>query len=876
MINETERLKDPAWKKWGSYVSDREWGTVREDYSADGNAWQYTTHDMARSYAWRWGEEAIGGICDDSQLLCFGWAFWNKRDPIIKERYFGLSNAEGNHGEDVKEMYYYLDALPTHSYMKMLYKYPMHTFPYQLLVDENARRGKQDPEFELIDTGVFDNGEYFDCFIDYAKADKEDILIRLEVVNRSTHAASLVALPTIWFRNTWSWGRHPYKPQLKQNGNAIHIQHDELEMQWLYVEGADQMVFCENESNNSRLYGVANGSPYPKDGINDYIIHGSSSVNTSCTGTKAACVKELVIQPGGSTTFRLRLCRQQQHRPFDGFDTLFAQRVKEADDFFDQQQTLIKDSTQKSLHRQAIAGMLWNKQFYSYKVQQWLDGDPAFPPPPESRKHGRNAHWTHVYNDDVISVPDKWEFPWYAAWDLAFHCVTLALVDPDFAKAQLLLLTQEWYMNPAGELPAYEWSFQDANPPVHAGAVFRVYKLDARQKGVKDYAFLETVFHKLVINFTWWVNRKDRNNSNVFEGGFLGLDNISVFDRSTTLPSGYSIEQADATSWMAVYALNMLHISLELADYNKSYLGMATKFFEHFLYIAGAMAFMGKDNSGLWDEEDQFFYDQFRLPDGSIEKMKLRSMVGIIPLFAVEVITKETLDKHPEFAGRMDWFLRHRPDLASLVSRWNETGKDEKHLLSLLRGHRMKKLLARMLDETEFLSDYGIRSLSKIYDEYPFRMHFDGTDLEVKYLPAESDSFMYGGNSNWRGPIWMPMNFLIIESLRKFHFYYSDDFTVEYPTASGNYLSLKDVGTELAKRLLSIYLPNKNGLLPVAGEQSLLQSDPNFYQYNRLFEYFNGDNGMGLGASHQTGWTGLIANLIEMLNGDQTAIQVAD
>ncbi|MFT4022805.1 MAG: glucosidase [Flavihumibacter sp.] len=791
IIHEKERLKKTGWKRWGSYVSDREWGTVREDYSADGNAWHYTTHDMARSYAWRWGEEAIGGICDEDQLLCFGWAFWNKRDPILKERLFGLGNAEGNHGEDVKELYYYLDATPTHSYMKMLYKYPMHAFPYQLLVEENARRGRQDPEYELLDTGIFDHQEYFDCFIEYAKADKDDILIRLVVFNRSAQQASLVVLPTVWFRNTWSWGRHPYKPGLQFTGDAIRISHNDLDMQWLYAETAGQPLFCDNESNLARLYNISDGNPYPKDGINNFIIHGTPAVNPQLRGTKAAFVQECVVPAGGSVTMRLRLCRQQQTAPFAGFDSLFTMRIGEADAFYAGRQSQISDTELKSLHRQAIAGMLWNKQFYSYKVQQWLDGDPSQPPPPKSREKGRNAHCTHIYNDDVVSVPDKWEFPWYAAWDLGFHCVTLALADPDFAKAQLLLLTQEWYMHPAGELPAYEWSLRDVNPPVHAGAVFRVFKLDARDKGVKDYAFLESLFHKLVINFTWWVNRKDKSGSNVFEGGFLGLDNIGVFDRSAAPPGGYLMEQADATSWMAMYSLNMLHISLELADYNKSYLGMATKFFEHFLYIAGAMAYMGKDSSGLWDEDDQFFYDQLRLPDGSIEKLKLRSMVGIIPLFAVEVITRKTLDTHPEFKERMDWFLNHRPDLASLVSRWNEAGNEEKHLLSLLRGHRMKKLLAGAR-RNRISQRLGVRSLSKVYDENPFTCILT-VRTGGKICSGESDSNMYGGNSNWRGPVWLPMNFLIIESLRKFHFYYSDDFRIEYPTVRA-YYSLKEVG----------------------------------------------------------------------------------
>lgn len=867
---EKERLKLAEWKRWGSYVSDRQWGTVREDYSANGDAWNYTTHDMARSRAWRWGEEGIGGICDDRQLLCFAWAFWNKRDPILKERFFGLSNSEGNHGEDVKEMYYYIDATPTHSYMKMLYKYPQQEFPYQLLVEENARRGRLLPEYELLDTGIFDKQEYFDCFIEYAKADSDDMLIRIRVVNRAPHPASMVVLPTLWFRNTWAWGRNPYKPELRpESDRSIRIEHQDLDMQYFYYEGDANVLFCDNATNRSRLYGAANTDAYPKDGINDNIIHAQPSVNPDQQGTKASLYYELQLKAGETGELRFRLSRKSRDAAFADFNQLFDLRLQEADLFYAELQKVISREQERKLHRQALAGMLWNKQFYSYKVQQWLDGDPSMPAPAPERKQGRNSNWTQLYNNDVISVPDKWEFPWYASWDLAFHCVSIALVDPDFAKSQLTLLTQEWYMHPAGEFPAYEWSLRDVNPPVHAGAVYRIFKIDAKEKGVKDYAFLESVFHKLVINFTWWVNRKDRQNSNIFEGGFLGLDNIGVFDRSATMPSGFSMEQADATSWMAMYALNMLHISLELSNHNKTYTGMATKFFEHFLYIAGAMAYMGKNSSGLWDETDEFFYDQYRLPDNRIEKLRIKSMVGLIPLFAVEVMTKETLDAHPEFSQRMNWFLRHRPDLANLVSRWNETGKNEKHLLSLLRGHRMKKLLMRMLDETEFLGDYGIRSLSKKYDEHPFRMHFAGADLEVKYVPGESDSDMYGGNSNWRGPVWMPMNFLIIESLRKFHFYYSADFKLEYPTASGNYLTLKEIGTELAKRLLRIFLPDSSGRRPVAGEHPLLQNDPHFKDYHLFFEYFNGDNGKGLGASHQTGWTGLVANLIIMIGSEE-------
>lgn len=865
MNEEQQRLQKPDWKRWGSYVSDRQWGTVREDYSASGDAWNATSHDMARSLAWRWGEEGIGGICDDKQQLCFALALWNKRDPIIKERLFGLSNQQGNHGEDVKELYYYLDATPTHSYMKMLYKYPQQEFPYQWLIEENGRRNKQQEEFELLDTGIFNDNKYFDVFIEYTKAGPDDILVKITIHNRATEDASLHALPTIWFRNTWSWGRHPYKPELYRLGDkAIGISHEKLSITSLQYEETGNMIFCDNETNTKRLYNYDNNEPFPKDGINDYIVHAKNTVNSAGTGTKAAIDFQLNIPAGQSHTIRLRLSNNNQPAAFDQFDNLFQQRVTEADAFYAGLQKDIKVEDEKLVHRQAIAGMLWNKQFYSYKVQQWLDGDPAMPPPPAQRLHGRNADWKQLNNEHIISVPDKWEFPWYAAWDLGFHCVTLGMVDPDFAKYQLQLLTEEWYMHPSGMLPAYEWSLGDANPPIHAGAVYRVFRQDAKAKGIKDFEFLESLFHKLLINFTWWVNRKDVQGSNIFEGGFLGLDNIGVFDRSAPLPEGVTAEQADATSWMAVYALNMLHISLELSTYNKAYTGMATKFFEHFLYIAGAMASMGEGNTGLWDEEDEFFYDQVRIQGKGVTKMKVKSMVGLIPLFAVEVITKETLDKNPVFAERMQWFLDHRPDLAALVSRWYEEGKQDVHLLSLLRGHRMKRLLGRMLDETEFLSPYGVRSLSKKYDGHPYSVHINSTELRVDYVPGESDSSIYGGNSNWRGPVWLQMNFLLIESLRKYHFYYSDDFKIECPTASGHYISLKDVGHELASRLLNIFLRDAQGRRAVLGNNEKLQTDPHFKDHILFHEYFHGDNGKGLGASHQTGWTGLIANLIIM------------
>jgi len=867
MNAEQERLQQPAWKRWGSYVSDRQWGTVREDYSANGDAWNYTTHDMARSLAWRWGEEGIAGISDEKQLLCFGLALWNKRDTSIKERFFGLSNKEGNHGEDVKELYYYLDATPTHSYMKMLYKYPQQEFPYEWLVLENRRRSRQEEEFELIDTGIFNDNKYFDVFVEYAKAGTDDILIKITVHNRGQEDASLHVLPTVWFRNTWSWGRHDYKPALYKVGeNSIGISHKDLAVSYLHFEGSAGTLFCENETNTLRLYNYDNKNRWPKDGIGDHVVHAKDSVNPGMEGTKAAIDLDITVPAGQSHTIRLRLSDKNTGDPFEHFDKTFALRVKEANDYYAHLQHTITNEEEKLVHRQAIAGMLWNKQFYSYKVQQWLDGDPAMPTPPAERLKGRNADWKQVNNENILSVPDKWEFPWYAAWDLGFHCVTLGMVDPDFAKQQLLLLTEEWYMHPSGMLPAYEWQLGDVNPPIHAGAVYRVFRQDAKAKGVKDYTFLESLFHKLLINFTWWVNRKDRIGSNIFEGGFLGLDNIGVFDRSAPLPEGVTAEQADATSWMAVYALNMLHISLELATHNKSYTGMATKFFEHFLYIAGAMASMGKEHTGLWDEEDEFFYDQIRVQNKSTVKLKVKSMVGLIPLFAVEVITEETLQNNPVFAERMQWFLEHRPDLALLVSRWFEDGKGDVHLLGLLRGHRMKRLLARMLDETEFLSVYGVRSLSKKYGEQPYSITINGGELKVQYVPGESDSDMYGGNSNWRGPIWMPMNFLLIESLRKYHFYYSDDFKVEYPTASGHYLSLKEVGTELANRLLKIFLRDEQGRRAVFGNNVKLQTDPHFKDHILFHEYFHGDSGKGLGASHQTGWTGLIANLIIMKN----------
>jgi len=867
MPEEINRLSQSAWKKWGPYVSNRQWGTVREDYSENGDAWQYSSHDMARSKAWRWGEEGIGGISDDKQFLCFAPSFWNGRDPILKEVFFGLTNAEGNHGEDVKELFYYLDSSPTHSYMKMLYKYPQQAYPYEQLLRENRNRSRQEPEYELADTGIFDQNEYFDIFIEYAKSATEDILISITAHNRNQEKAQLSILPTLWFRNRWSWGEHDKDLSIsKKDNQAVDIRHKDLGAYSLYTQTPAEWVFTENESNTSRLYQYDDGAKYCKDAFHRYVVQDDkAAVNPANEGSKAAAVYKFEIDAGQSVNLKLRLCKGSNEQPFSDFEQLFNQRKKETDEFYQTLQDKSNSSDERLIHRQAIAGLLWNKQFYNYNVGKWLKGDPAQPAPPAGHTHSRNLNWKHLNNADIISMPDKWEFPWYASWDLAFHCVSLALVDIEFAKEQLQLLTKEWFMHPNGQLPAYEWNFDDTNPPVHAWATWEVYKMDQESNGGKgDIAFLEAVFQKLLINFTWWVNRKDHTGSNIFSGGFLGLDNIGVFDRSMELPPGMHIEQADGTSWMAMYALNMMQISLELSLHNPVYENMATKFFEHFLYIAGAiMNIMGPDDSGLWDNEDEFFYDELSIEGKDSIKLKLRSMVGLIPLFAVEVIKDDTLKKLPNFARRMEWFLKNKPELASLVSRWTEKGQGDKHLLSLLRGHRIKRILYRMLNETEFLSEFGIRSLSKTYSQNPFIFPTEKENIIVSYVPGESDSGMFGGNSNWRGPIWMPVNYLIIQSLLRFHEYYNDDFKVEYPSGTGNYLSLREIAVKLSERLISIFKQNEQGLRPCFGGHDKLQHDPNFKDYLLFNEYFHGDNGKGLGASHQTGWTALIANLIQ-------------
>lgn len=858
-----DKQKARNWRKFGPYLSERQWGTVREDYSRNGDAWNFVTHEKARSYAYRWGEEGIAGISDEQQLLCFAPAFWNKKDPILKERLFGLSNPEGNHGEDCKELYHYLDSTPTHSYMKMLYKYPQQEYPYKILVEENKRRGKKEPEFELTDTGVFNNNAYFDITVEYAKADTDDLLIRIVVSNRGKKGASIRILPTLWYRNTWSWSDDGSKPELYKDEDGVIVgDHPVLGKYFLFTEGKPDFLFCENETNTGKLYDYPKKGTF-KDGINDYVVQNNlQAINVIPKGTKVAADYPFIVPGGKSQVIRLRLSDAYHADPFGQFDSIFAARIREADEFFDSVQKNIKDPDHKMIQRQALAGMLWSKQFYFLDVARWLKGDPKNPPPPAERKRIRNSDWMHLSNADIISMPDKWEYPWYAAWDLAFHCIPLAMIDPEFAKQQMLLLTREWYMHPNGQLPAYEWSFSDVNPPVHGWAGWRVYKIDEKLQGKGDRKFLEELFHKLLLNFTWWVNKKDYNGNNIFQGGFLGMDNIGLFDRSSPLPAGGIIEQSDGTSWMAMFTLNMLRMSLELARENPVYQSLASKFFEHFLYIAGAMANVGNEGINLWDEEDKFFYDVLHTSDDHRVRMKVRSMVGLIPLFAVEVLDQEIFDSMPEFTQRLQWFLKNRPDLAQLISRWTEKGKGERHLLSLLRGHRMKRLLHRMLDEREFLSTYGIRSMSKYHESHPYRLSVLGNEFAVSYNPGESDSYLFGGNSNWRGPIWFPVNFLIIESLQRFYHYYGDEFLVEHPTGSGNKHTLGDIADDLSLRLINIFA-KQSGRRAVFGSVQKFQDDP-FMKDNLLFyEYFHGDTGTGLGASHQTGWTGLIAKLIQ-------------
>src|SRR5215831_10474326 len=878
MIPEQRRLLEAEartahWRRWGPYLTERQWGTVREDYSPKGTAWEYFPHDHARSRAYRWGEDGIGGICDNHQRLCLALALWNGHDPILKERLFGLTGPQGNHGEDVKEYYFYLDSTPTHSYMKFLYKYPQATFPYEELVRENARRKRGEPEYELVDTGVFAGSRYFDVTVEYAKATFDDVLMRITAVNRGPEVATLHLLPTVWFRNTWAWDHGAVKPRLSvpdgvAGGVAIAADHPTLGFYRLAAEGAPKLLFAENLTNCPRVFGGAPITPFPKDGINDYVVGGHvNTVNPAQEGTKAAAYYQLSLAPGETATFRLRLSSSSASaRPNvfgKEFEDIMALRLREADEFYQLVVPSKLSHEGQLVMRQALSGLLWSKQFYHYDVRRWLSGDPTGPPPPPERKHGRNSEWTHLYNEDVISMPDKWEYPWYAAWDLAFHMIPIALVDPEFAKSQLILLLREWYMHPNGQIPAYEWAFSDVNPPVQAWAAWRVYKIDRRIRGVADRAFLEKVFHKHLINFTWWVNRKDPTGRNVFQGGFLGMDNIGVFDRSAPLPTGGSIEQSDGTSWMGMYCLNMLAIAIELAKDDLAYEDVASKFFEHFVNIAHAMNDMGVDGKSLWDPEDGFYYDMLHLPSGENHFIKIRSIVGLAPLFAVETLEPEIVERLPGFKRRMQWFIDNHPDVPEHIEMTQHSAMGVRRLLSLTSRKQVKRILTRMLDESEFLSPYGVRALSRYHLDHPYQVRLNDHVSQVAYEPAESTMGFFGGNSNWRGPVWFPVNFLLIESLQKFHHYYGEHFKVECPTHSKNEMDLWQVAAEISRRLTRIFLRGKDGCRPFAGANRVFNEDPFWRDLVLFYEYFHGDTGAGLGAAHQTGWTGLVAKLLE-------------
>jgi hypothetical protein len=859
------------WKRWGPYLSERQWGTVREDYSPFGTAWEYFPHEHARSRAYRWGEDGLLGISDNHQRLCFALALWNGRDPFLKERLFGLSGPEGNHGEDVKECYFYLDATPTHSYMRALYKYPQQEFPYAHLREANARRGRDQREFELLDTGIFDDDRYFDVLVEYAKASPNDILIRVTLENRGPEAAPLHALPTLWLRNIWSWEREARKPCLIRReapagASVIGVEHPELSPEFrLYIEGAPRLLFTDNETNVRRVFGDGQPEAGRKDAFHDAVVHGRDDLlRPDGWGTKVAAQHRVTIPAGGRTVLRLRLVDGGLAAPFGPeFDRVVVERQREADEFYATVIPARLGDDARNVMRQALAGMLWSKQWYHYDVRRWLAGDPGQPPPPPERLHGRNSGWTHLYNDDVVSMPDKWEYPWYAAWDLAFHTIALALVDPDFAKEQLILFLREWYMHPNGQIPAYEWAFGDVNPPVHAWAAWRVYKIEKRIRGVADRRFLERVFQKLLLNFTWWVNRKDPEGSNVFEGGFLGLDNIGVFDRSRPLPGGGHLEQSDGTAWVGMYCLNMLAIALELAVDNPAYEDMASKFLEHFVYIAHAMNDMGGAGVELWNEADGFYYDALHMPDGTVLPLRVRSMVGLAPLFAVQVLEPENISALPQFQRRMKWFLTNRPDLRGQFVRQKGPDGRSRRLLSLVSGDRLRRVLRYMLDESEFLSPQGIRALSRYHQDHPYVLRIGGSEHRVAYEPAESTTGLFGGNSNWRGPIWFPMNFLLVEALQRFDYFYGAEFKVEFPTGSGQYMALGDVATALSRRLTRIFLRDPSGRRPVHGDARPLQRDPWWRDLLLFYEYFHGDTGAGIGASHQTGWTGLVAKLLQ-------------
>jgi len=865
---EFERLAETragkaAWRKWGPYLSERQWGTVREDYSRDGNAWSYFSHDQSRSRAYRWGEDGLAGVSDDQQLLCFALALWNGRDPIVKERLFGLTNSEGNHGEDVKEYYFYLDSTPTHSYMKYLYKYPQAAYPYEDLVRTNGQRSRHEFEYELLDTGVFDQDRYFDVFAEYAKASADDILIAITVHNRGPESATLHLLPTLWFRNTWSWGGGT-RPTLTEEGGAVTVSHELLGERFFYADQKPAWLFTDNESNHERLGWGANPTPYVKDGINDYIVHGQqNAVNAERTGTKAAAHYTLDIPAGGSRTIRLRLSDSGVGRggvAFGDFDSVLAARRREADEFYAGVIPASVDADHANVMRQALGGMLWTKQFFNYDVNYWLSerGDN---PLQKRGASGRNARWHHMHNADIISMPDKWEYPWYAAWDLAFHVLALTMVDSEFGKQQLDLMLQERYIHPNGQIPAYEWNFGDVNPPVHAWSTIFTYRLE-KARGHADIDWLERSFHKLLLNFTWWVNRKDRSGNNVFEGGFLGLDNIGVFDRSSALPTGGYLEQADGTAWMALFSQNMLEIASQLALERPAYADMAIKFVEHFLWISSSMIQVGEE-VGMWDEEDGFFYDVLRLPDGRAERLKVRSMVGLLPLCAVTVFDGELLAKRPELAPRLREFIESRSVLTRFIHDPTKLGQNDRRLAAILNEANLRRVLARMLDENEFLSPYGIRALSRFHEKNPYVFRHGHESHSVGYLPAESDNGMFGGNSNWRGPIWMPVNGLIVRALLQYYTYYGDTFKVECPTGSGRQMTLYQVAEEISQRLANIFLKDKDGRRAVYGGTSKFQDDPHWRDLILFYEFFHGDNGAGLGASHQTGWTGIVARLMQ-------------
>lgn len=881
MTQEEIRLAEDArrernWKRWGPYLSERQWGTVREDYSEWGNCWDYLPHDHARSRAYRWGEDGLLGITDRECRLCFALALWNGKDPILKERLFGLTGPEGNHGEDVKECYYYLDSTPTHSYMKALYKYPQAEFPYARLVEENHHRGTDAPEFELLDTGAFDDNRYFDVFAEYAKAGPDDVLVRLTVANRGPEAANLHLLPTLWYRNTWIWGcKHDgcwIKPRISvAGGSVLQGDHVSFGKHWLVAgpgpdHKAPQFLFTENETNTNRLYETDNYTPYVKDAFHEYVVHGNTdAVDPKLTGTKATAHYSLNVESGKEAIIRLRLSNQPLSVEMSlgkEFDDVFAVRVREADEFYATRIPAEISDAEKNVVRQTHAGLLWSKQFYHYIVSDWLDGDPQQPPPPPDRAGGRNTEWRHLYSRDIISMPDKWEYPWFAAWDLAFHMISFARLDPQFAKDQLVLFLREWYMHPSGQIPAYEFAFGDVNPPVHAWSCWRVYKMTGC-RGARDRVFLSRTFQKLVINFTWWVNRKDAEGKNIFGGGFLGLDNIGVFDRSKPLPTGGHLEQADATAWMAFYCNTLLSMALELAQDNPATEDMASKFFEHFVAIADAINTHG--GMGLWDEEDGFYYDQLSM-DGRMTPLRVRSLVGLLPLIAVEVIEDDVIKKLPGFAKRMQWFLEHRKDLAQHISYMDSDCRKDVHghrLLAIPSRERLERVLRYMLDEDEFLSPFGIRSVSKYHERHPYAFQVNGDEYRVDYVPGESNTGLFGGNSNWRGPIWFPINFLLIEALERYHHFYGNLLKVECPTGSGLVMNLQQVADELRTRLARIFLPAANGRRPCHGAEERYVRDPYWKDLVLFYEYFHGDNGRGVGASHQTGWTALAARCIE-------------